>query len=385
MRKKTGNIQDRGTSFRIRYVDINGLRQSETYATRDEAERELAIRLGELASGLPVSSKPNTVLFGELCDDVVTDYEVNGYASASDIEARFRLHIIPVFGRMRASQITTAQIRTYIKHRQAAGAKTGTINRELEAIRHTFNLAIEGRKLLHMPHVPMLREDNVRTGFFTRDEVDRLCSHLKPALAAFVLFGFLTGWRYSEIVKLLWRNVDLEAGEIRIDVGSDKNRDGRMLPMNMELHGLLKSLTGTANTSKPAMRITRVAAHAALTPHVFNLNGQPIGAFRRSWNTACYRAGLPCILKPVICRGKPMLDKNGKPRIKVVKALRTFHDLRRSAAREFQRQGFTEGQIMRMCGWKTRSVFDRYAIVTDADIREKMADIDAKRAGKRTK
>jgi len=40
---------------------------------------------------------------------------------------------------------------------------------------------------------------------------------------------------------------------------------------------------------------------------------------------------------------------------------------------------------MRMCGWKTRSVFDRYAIVTDADIREKMKAVGANLGAKRTR
>ena len=67
-------------------------------------------------------------------------------------------------------------------------------------------------------------------------------------------------------------------------------------------------------------------------------------------------------------------------------ALRTFHDLRRSAARELQREGYTDGQIMRMCGWQTRSVFDRYNVVTDEDIRERMRMIEAsKRAGNGSK
>lgn len=377
MKKRTGNIQRRGvSSFRIRYRDNDGIRHQETInGARDHAERELAARLGDIAKGLQVSSKPNTVLFGELADDVLTDYEINGYASLDDQEGRIRLHLLPVFGKRKASQITTAQIKTYILTRQKEEAATGTIKRELELMRRAFNLAIQGRKLLHMPHVPMLREDNVRSGFFTRAEVDRLCSHLKAPLDSFVLFGFLTGWRYSEIRDLEWRNVDFVKGEIRIDVGSDKSRAGRVFPMMEELRGLLaeartraqKAVTvrGEASTVKQ-MHSPNVAATAR---YVFAFEGQKVGAFRKSWKTACYKAGLPCVVEPVKKRGKPGA-------VKVISATRTFHDLRRSAARELQAQGYTEGQIMRMCGWSTRSVFDRYNIVTDADIRERMEAIE---------
>lgn len=372
MRKRTGNIQSRGeNSYRIRYVNADGIRQQETIqGTREDAERELAIRLGELAAGIPVSSKPNTVTFGELADDVVTDYEVNGYTSVDDIETRFRLHIIPAFGKRKAVQITTAQIKSYILLRQKEDAANGTINRELEAMRHAFKLAIQGRKLLYMPHVPMLREDNVRTGFLTSEEVDRLSSHLKPPLDSFVRFAFLTGWRYSEIQGLLWRNVDMGHKEIRLDVGSDKNRKGRVFPMSEELWAMLDGLKKAALKSNPL-----------LAGPVFRLRGKPIGSFRKQWASACHKAGLPCTVhlkkdaagKVVIgtqrgAKGKPLIDK--------IDAHRTIHDLRRSFAREMDRQGVRQGAIMKLGGWKTDSVFKRYNIVSDSDLRDAIDKID---------
>ena len=44
------------------------------------------------------------------------------------------------------------------------------------------------------------------------------------------------------------------------------------------------------------------------------------------------------------------------------------HDLRRTAARDFRRQGVSEGEIMKLCGWKARSMFDRYDIIDEADL-----------------
>lgn len=392
MRKQTGNIQDRGSSFRIRYYDADGIRHQETYKKREEAEAQLAIRLGELAAGMPVSSKPNTVLFGELADDVVTDYEVNEFRSTADIETRFRLHIIPVFGRRKAAQITTAQLKTYIRQRQAEGAAAGTINRELEAINHTFKLAIAGRKLLHAPHVPKLREDNVRTGFFTIEEVDRLCQALveQPVLASMVRFAFLTGWRLEEIRRLEWRQVDFARNEIRLDVGMTKNREGRVFPMTEELRRLLerqrhllerqRSLLKTNLDTKRAVAPKGVnvltGAVTTMTQRVF-----PLGEFRKTWKTACHKAGLPCIVEPIQIRGHVQRNKDGSPKVRVVKALRTFHDLRRSFAREMDRMGVRQGAIMKLGGWKTDSVFRRYNVVSDADLRDAIEKVDGHRNG----
>ena len=365
MRRKTGYVQNRGTSFRIAYYTIDHIRQFETFATEEEARRELAIRLAEIAQGIPVSSKPNTVKFGELCDDVVTYYETCGHKSVDDIETRYRLHIIPVFGDRKAVSITASQLRQYVVRRQAEEAKHGTIARELEAIRRAFLLAKKEHKFLgDPPAIPKLPE-NRREGFFTRAEVDRLCSHLKPPLDSFVLFAFLTGWRLEEIRGLRWSNIDFAAGEIRLDAGSTKTGEPRVFPMTDELRSLLSALkpptVSALHTKKQTTRVV-TAKVSTITNRVFL-----IGAFRKTWKTACHKAGLPCIVVPVKKGGK-------RGAVKVVKALRTFHDLRRSGAREMSNQGVPQPVIMALMGHATDSMFQRYRIVS-ADDKKRAAEI----------
>ena len=43
---------------------------------------------------------------------------------------------------------------------------------ELSALNRMYSLAIQGKRLQHMPYIAILRESNVRKGFFERDQFE---------------------------------------------------------------------------------------------------------------------------------------------------------------------------------------------------------------------
>ena len=196
-------------------------------------------------------------------------------------------------------------------------------------------MAIQAGKLLAKPHISLLREDNIRTGFFERHEIESVLRHLSQALAGVVRFAYITGWRVpSEVLTLQWRQVDFDASEVRLDPGTTKNRQGRTFPFTDALHDILLRQKATADELKRTSGI--------ICPWVFHRNGRPIKSLRVAWRNACIKAGCPG---------------------------RLLHDLRRTAVRNIVRSGVSEPVAMKLTGHRTRSVFDRYNIVSDGDLK----------------
>jgi integrase len=387
---KFEGVRQRGTqSFRINYKDAEGCRHWETLTPKDgvlsveDAAKVRRQRIADVDRGIPVSSKANTVKFEELAADVVNDYLVNAYNSVDDIEARYRLHLLPVFGNRKATQITTDQIKAYIVNRMADGAKPATINRELEAMRHAFLLAKESTppKVHVAPHFPMLKEDNIRKGFFERDQLEAICRYLPAHLVPVAQFGYITGWRHGEVVTLTLGNIDFDAGEVRLEPGETKNHKGRTFPMVDELRRLLQKIWPKGRTV-PSMRLFR------------DEDGNSIHRFDKSWATACRLAGLPVRWVPLKRRLNPkdprspkgtVLYKRGPKKgqpVLVCRAAVYFHDFRRTAFRNLVRLGVPPKVARLSVGWLDIKTADRYDIPDKADLDVLRALYDAAAAGR---
>lgn len=177
----------------------------------------------------------------------------------------------------------------------------------------------------------MLKENNVRKGFFEHGDFLALRDALPSYLKGFVTFAYKTAWRVSEITGLTWSHVDLKNRVVRLEAGETKNDEARTVFLDDELNGVLTHQWETRKRS------------GNLTPYVFpgKCGKAKIKDFRGAWEKACQNTGI------------------GK---------RLFHDFRRTAVRNMVRSGVPEAVAMKVSGHKTRSVFDRYNIVSEADL-----------------
>jgi integrase len=342
------------------YRDGRPIVESSGTDIKDDAKTILKKREAAIADGVPVSNRTGKLRFEEAALDVVNDYKVNNRHSLDELQRRIDKHLTPYFGGRRMAAITTADVRAYIAKRQDAviivrkaredgeapltkPVSNAEINRELTALKRMFTLALQAGKLLHRPHIPMLQEQNVRTGFFERDQFGDVLRHLPSELHPLLRFAYITGWRIpSEVQPLQWRNVDFKAGEVRLDHGTTKNRDGRVFKMTTELRAVLEQQRDEHE---------RLKREGLICPYVFmrlvaegrggKKRPKPIRAFKKAWDAACRAAGCPG---------------------------RIPHDLRRTAVRNMVRAGIPERVAMKLTGHKTRSVFERYNIVSDGDL-----------------
>lgn len=334
-----GQIRKRYNTYFIRYYR-NGRRYEEsTHSSfNKDAVDLLRLREGDIAKGVPVTPKIGQLRFEEAAQDILADYTTIARRSTNTVERRLRLHLAPWFGGRRLASLTTSDVRAFVAHRQKAGASNGEVNRELTVLKRMFALTIQGGKLLHKPYIPLLRETNTRTGFFEADQFASALAYLPAPLASMLEFAYITGWRIpSEILTLQWRQIDFTGGEVRLDPHTTKNDAGRVFPFTDDLRRILEA------QKREVDRLAR--EHGQLVQWVFfrlvangrggEKRAKPIRAFVKAWKTAITAAGCPG---------------------------RVPHDLRRSAVRNMVRRGVT--------GHKTRSVFERYNIVSAGDLKD---------------
>ena len=312
-------------------------RESAHTTDRAEAKRFLSRRLAEIATGTFAGLEVERITIAELAEGFIRDYRVNGRRSLDDVEARWKLHLQPFFGGLKAVDVTSDLISRYVDDRQKEGAASSTINRELAALKRMYRLGLASTppKVYRVPSFPHLAENNVRTGFLEDGQHQELVKGSDLWFRAMVEVGRTYGWRISELREMKVSQVNLLNRTIRLEPGTTKNGEGREVSMTKAVYDLL----GGCISGKGA------------DDYVFTRpDGKRVKDFREQWRNACVAAGVPNLL---------------------------FHDLRRTAARNLRRAAVPETVIMKIGGWRTRSVFERYAIVAQFDIMDAMVKLEA--------
>jgi len=191
-----------------------------------------------------------------------------------------------------------------------------------------FTLAVEAGKLSRRPKFKLLEGEKVREGFIDHGQflvlLDRLPDYLRPL----VEFLYLSGWRKGAGRKLEWNHVDLVGKVVRLSIANSKTKESQVLPLTGRLWEIIHE---------------QAKRRVPECPFVFHDEGCQIGDFRKVWKRACKEVEVCGLL---------------------------VHDLRRCAARNLSRAGVPREVAMKITGHKTESMYRRYRIVDERDIKE---------------
>jgi len=291
-------------------------------ARKAAAQKLLREREHLVDQGAALPAPVHRITFEEAAADLIRDYTTNQRRSLRVLTLRLAKHLTPFFARRRLLSLTTIDVRAYTATRQAEGASNASINRDLIILKRICMLAMQAGKLMVRPYIPLLKEANIRTGFFEREQFERVTHQLPRSMRGITAFAYITGWRTpSEILPLEWRHVDLTAGEIRLDAGTTKNGEARTFPLTRELRRVLDDQRHLAETLKERGLIARYVFCYPLGAKA----GQRIteSGFNKQWRRARVAAGCPG---------------------------RIPHDFRRTAVRNLVRAGVPERVAMALTG-----------------------------------
>jgi integrase len=227
-------------------------------------------------------------------------------------------------GRLEAYQ--SQRLSEYSPTHPGSTIRPATVNREVACLKSMVNKAVKYGILEENPFAALrkLSENNARNSFINHDQFSKLLEACLPHLKPVVKMAYLTGMRKQEVLFLDWSEVDLKQGFIRLEAERTKTKMARSIPITKEIYDLLKSLPRGIKSRR-----------------VFLRNGEPFKDIKKSYKSACKRAGLENF---------------------------TFHDLRHCAINNMRLEGVDHLTIMAISGHKDVAMFKRYNNVSEAEL-----------------
>jgi integrase len=333
----------------IRWREDGRRRYLGGFDSRNIAERALAVRLGAIAADRS-GVQPDPRLFptlGELAEPWL-ERRKTSHRSWSDDRSRWKCHLAPFFGRLRAREIDTACIRRFVEAELAAGTNKTTIGLYVRLLSTFFSdlrerpretgatlnpvagLPKNLRRLYRSDHDPRFTP-YVRRLF----DVRRIFRGLPESVSIAYAVGVCAGLRTGEILGLQWEDVEEEVPRISV---RRQVQDGRLGP--------LKDLDA------------RILQGAFL---------DPLAPILRAWRLRSGGRGL--LLQPVSCKRPSAFFTPARLyrpfraalHILELEQVTWYQATRHTFASHWMRAGHSLGQLAAALGHSATWVTERYA------------------------
>jgi integrase len=256
------------------------------------------------------------------------------------------------FAGKRVTRIDTNLLEDFIESRREEDTADATIRRNLNPLRAMFRYALKKKQLgLHdVPYFPMPEDSAAAGTYITPEQFVQIRSHLPKSLRLFFTFLYGTACRLGAAQKITWDTV-VGTDCARISVPSANTKSGEPLPIV-----LVGAFLGPV-----AQELARIRREYKKS-HFQDPSGVVFDStnYRTEWSKAVAKAKLGTF------------DPETRRRTGV-----RIHDCRCSAAINLIDSGVDEGTVLKIGGWKTRAMLDRYNVLN-----EKRIQTAQERAGK---
>jgi integrase len=244
-------------------------------------------------------------------------------------------HLKTAFGNVRLANIRRADVQRYATERSSQVAP-GSVVKELNILKHVFNLAVEWEliPLNPMQRMKMPRVPAGRVRYLQPTElhaVIKACPEWLRPIAGLLAF---TGMRRGEVLGLRWLDVDSKGG--RVMLPQTKNGDGRVVWLNALACQVFDSIP--KNDARPTDRV--FPASDQVTPENVSL------AFLRA------------------CRAAKIADFR-------------LHDLRHTAASWLRMSGADLQDVAELLGHRDLRMTKRYSHLSPAHLSAAVKRLDA--------
>lgn len=255
--------------------------------------------------------------------------------------AVIRTHLIPKFSRYFMDEVTPQAVVSTLEAMRSSGYASGTTNRVLILLRHTFNLARQWETpgVLANPTSGLKTAPDVqRERYLSAEEIVRLRDALNAdenqTAAAAIKLLLLTGARRNEVTQARWQYVDWKTGKLEVPLS--KNGRRRWIKLSSAALDLLRSVkqSSTSDWIFPSA-----------------ITGRPCPSLHFPWRRIKKRAGLEGV---------------------------RLHDLRHTYASILVNERVSIYEVQKLLGHANLKATQRYSHLTDETLSDAVEAVGRK-------
>jgi integrase len=348
IRKRT---RDGRTTWLADHRDGSGARRFRSFSTRREAELFLAQAITEVRAGAytPDSASITIAKAAELW---LLRAERDGLARSTLDQYRqhVNLHIAPLIGGMKLSQLTGPAVANFIDQLRATRSRAlaGKILTGLSGILAEAQArGLVGKNVARDARGRLPKRDKARPEMPTSDELRAIVAHAEGRWRPFIITAIFTGLRGSELRALRWSDIDLKVRRLTVSSRADLWGD----------FGSPKSAAGNRDVPLAPIVVNSLREWKLVCPPgelglVF-----PNGAGKPESHANILNRGF----WPLQIKAGVTVIRDGEPDAKY-----SLHALRHAAAALFIQQGFGPKKIQSIMGHASITLtFDTYGYLLD--------------------